>query len=229
MAAAPAHASQLHVDAINDAHEARALVDCLINRRDADGAFVVWEWLSRSGLLADDDALVRLLMTTLRLCANKQLSVHLEVVLAALPSATLKQQVTESLLNDTNLSVRLGPGIAPLLTANRGHPIVKAAALAILDTEDFARVRPSQVVSHTLNILGREAAGRKAAEAILDTKDFAKALPTDIVSHALNILGKEEAGLKAAQAILDTDNFATGLPVAVVSHALKILADEVTG
>ena len=229
LAGGSADAERLRIDTTDGAHEVHALLDHLIERRVAGGVLLVWEWLSRSDLFDDHDAMVRLLMTSLRLCADTQFSAPLMRVLGALPSATLQQQVTDSLLSDTNLLVQLGPGIGPFLTANRGHPGVKAAAHAILTTENFAMALPKEIVSHALNILGGHETGRKAANAILATEDFAMSLPKEIVSHALNILGKDEAGRKAAHAILSTTNFAEVLPFDIVGHALNVLSEEEAG
>ena len=43
---ASAYAGGLRLDATNDAHEANMLLNCLVSRRDAGGALIVWQWLS---------------------------------------------------------------------------------------------------------------------------------------------------------------------------------------
>ena len=221
LAEALAHAQELVVDAISDVGEACALLDYLIQRRVASAALIVWDWLARSRLLADDDALLRLLMVTLRLCADTLFNAPLGAVLAALPSVTLRQMLTNALLSDTYLFVRLGPSIVPLLTANRQHPGVKAAAHAILEPENFATLFAPQVVSSALTILSKEAVGFTAAAGILRTKNFASEISSQIVSVALGIVGKVDAE-RASQTILGIPNFAKLLPNATVCKALSL-------
>ena len=145
--------------------------------------------------------------------------------MAALPSTTLRQQVTDSLLNDTNLLEQLGSGIGSVLTANREHPGVKPGALAILTTENFAKALPKDIVSHALNILGKKEAGRKAARVVLGTDNFVRVLPSPIISHALKILADEVTGRAAAATILSIENNLYQLPFEIVGVALGV-ADE---